>query len=61
MDNENIGTQTEETTSQEQTETTPEPTEKPADKQRVIGGDAVHSETYHCPDILLLVHGPDIH
>ena len=35
--------------------------EKPADEQRVIGGDAVHSETYHCPDILLLVHGPDIH
>ena len=32
MENENIGTQTEETTSQEQTETTPKPTEKPADK-----------------------------
>ena len=34
MDNENIGTQTEETTSQEQTETTPKPTEKPADKPK---------------------------
>ena len=34
MDNENIGTQTEETTSQEQTETAPEPTEKPADKPK---------------------------
>ena len=34
MENENIGTQTEETTSQEQTETTPKPTEKPADKPK---------------------------
>lgn len=34
MDNENIGTQTEETTSQEQTETTPETTGKPADKSK---------------------------
>ena len=34
MDNENIGTQTEETTSQEQTETTPETTGKPADKPK---------------------------
>ena len=34
MDNENIGTQTEETASQEQTETTPKPTEKPADKSK---------------------------
>ena len=34
MDNENIGTQTEETTSQEQTETAPKPTEKPADKPK---------------------------
>ena len=34
MDNENIGTQTEETASQEQTETTPKPTEKPADKPK---------------------------
>ena len=32
MENENIGTQTEETASQEQTETTPKPTEKPAGK-----------------------------
>ena len=34
MENENIGTQTEETASQEQTETTPKPTEKPADKPK---------------------------
>ena len=34
MENENIGTQTEETTSQEQTETTPETTGKPADKPK---------------------------
>ena len=34
MDNENIGTQTEETTPQEQTETTPTPTEKPTDKPK---------------------------
>ena len=34
MENENIGTQTEETTSQEQTETTPETPEKPADKSK---------------------------
>ena len=34
MDNENIGTQTEETTPQEQTETAPETTEKPADKSK---------------------------
>ena len=34
MENENIGTQTEETTSQEQTDTAPEPTEKPADKPK---------------------------
>ena len=34
MDNENIGTQTEETTSQEQTGTAPEPTEKPTDKPK---------------------------
>ena len=34
MENENIGTQTEETTSQEQTETTPKPTEKPTDKPK---------------------------
>ena len=34
MENENIGTQTEETTSQEQTETAPKPTEKPADKPK---------------------------
>ena len=34
MDNENIGTQTEETTPQEQTETAPEPTAKPADKPK---------------------------
>ena len=34
MENENIGTQTEETTPQEQTETTPETPEKPADKPK---------------------------
>ena len=34
MENENIGTQTEETTPQEQTETTPETTGKPADKPK---------------------------